>query len=370
MKIFIIVGEMSGDLLGSKFMTAMHDFEFVGIGGEKMEKQGLKSLFNIKEINVMGVFEVLPNIFKINNLIKQTISEIEKEQPDIILTIDSPGFCFRVIKGLKNCNAKKVHLIAPSVWAWKEKRAKKISKMYDLLLCILPFEPPYFEKHGLSAKFIGHPIFDDINEDSKQNVYHGDLYNFILTPGSRKGEVSRIFPIMIEAINILKKDYDYDIETNIFATKNTETILKYIAMDESFNCNIVVNADEKTKILKQANFAIAKSGTNTFEFNIHSVPLVVVYTMNYLTNKLGKLLIKIKFANLVNIIAGREIIPEFIGDRADSDLIAEKINELLKDGDLTKKQIAETKDIIKELGYLNGENAAEKGANEIRKLLQ
>jgi lipid-A-disaccharide synthase len=164
-KIFIIAGEMSGDLLGYNVMNSINKcqkIDFVGIGGEKMESFGLKSLFPMNELSVMGVFEVLPKIFTLNKRIKDTIIEIKKQQPDMILTIDSPGFCFRVIKAFKNDKKiKKVHLVAPSVWAWKSGRAKKIAELYDLLLCLLPFEPPYFEKYGLTTKFVGHPIFDD-----------------------------------------------------------------------------------------------------------------------------------------------------------------------------------------------------------------
>ncbi|GMO60655.1 MAG: lipid-A-disaccharide synthase [Rickettsiales bacterium] len=365
-KIFIIAGEASGDLYGANFISAMPDYEFVGVGGERMEELGFTSLFNINEIAVMGIFEVLPRVFKINSLIKKTIKEIEKQKPDLILTIDSPGFCFRVIKKLKHSLAKKVHLVAPTVWAWKPKRAKKISKMFDLLLCLLPFEPPYFEKWGLKSKFIGHPIFDGLPEQPKQR-FSNYTQTIVLTPGSRKGEILKIYPIMIKTINILRKKFDIDVQ--VFATKNTKILLEYITMNEFFACNIITDKTKKENILKSTNFAIAKSGTNTFEFNIYHIPIVVVYTMNYFTNKIGKFLIKSKFANLVNVIAKREIIPEFIGEKANPYSIANKIDELLKNSDATKKQIADTTEIIKELGYLNEETAIKRAVKEIEEVI-
>ncbi|MDR2526491.1 MAG: lipid-A-disaccharide synthase [Rickettsiales bacterium] len=367
-KIFIIAGEPSGDVLGSGIIKEMPNVEFVGIGGKEMEEAGLKSLFDIKKISVMGIFEVLPRIFKILGLIKKTVKEIKKQNPDLILTIDSPSFCFRVIKFFKNNkNIKKVHLIAPSVWAWKEKRAKKISKLYDLLLCILPFEPPLFEKYGLKSKFIGHPIFDGVETtDLKLCAINQTI---VLTPGSRDGEVKKIFPIMMKTINILKNEYGYELNVYVFATYKTLNLVEYMVLDEDFYCNIVVDKEEKNKIMDKANFAIAKSGTNAFEFNIYSIPLVIVYTMNYLTNKLGKLLIKVKFANIVNIMANAEIIPEFIGDNAKPYLIAAKTDVLLRSNILLSKQVEETKNIIKDLGYLSGHSSAKKCAKEIKKLL-
>ncbi|MDR0423527.1 MAG: lipid-A-disaccharide synthase [Rickettsiales bacterium] len=363
-KVFIIAGEQSGDLLGAKFMKAIKsilgDCEFVGVGGVKMEAEGIKSLFPINDINVMGFFEVLPKIFRINRRIKETILSIKKEQPDIILTIDSPGFCFRVVKAIQNLKIKKVHLIAPSVWAWKSGRAKKVAELYDLLLCILPFEPPYFEKYGLKSVFIGHPIFDDVkgvvrNIDEKRKI--------ILTPGSRIGEIKRHYPIMLESVKILREYFKLSVF--VFATNITKNYL------ESYNANaqIVLDEVEKREIMKSTSFVIAKSGTNAFEFNIYGIPMVIMYTMNFLTNSLARILLKIKFVNLVNIIADREIIPEFLGNKAKPKLIAHKVKELLENKELSEKQIIETKEQMKVLGYNFGVSASEKGANEIIRLL-
>ena len=394
-KIFIIAGEASGDLLGSSLMNAIKnnnkniDIEFVGIGGEKMENEGLKSLFPMKELSLMGFFEILPKLFSLMGRIRQTVKKIIAEKPDLILTIDSPGFCFRVMKKIKNNDkkffnsVKKVHLIAPSVWAYKEKRAKKIAKLYDLLLCILPFEPPYFEKYGLRSEFIGHPIFDDIDVKYKIKYNRGDLvkiYNkisyddiiIILTPGSRESEIERIYPIMIKAINILKDTYEYrykDYHTFTFSNKATKDMVEYISHEYDFDTKIITNTVEKHKIMSSANVVLAKSGTNVFEFNIFGLPLVVTYTFNWFTNKIAKRMVKIKYANLVNIMADREIIPEFILDNADPFLIADKLDKLLRERHLSKKQTEETKEVIKSLGYGSQIKASEVGAEKILDLI-
>lgn len=392
-KIFIIAGEASGDLLGSKIMKSLInndknvEITFCGIGGEKMEKEGLKSLFPMTDLSLMGFFEILPKVFKLLKRIKQTVKTIIKEQPDAILTIDSPGFCFRVMEKLKSKDkkffdsVKKIHLIAPSVWAYKEKRAKRISKLYDLLLCILPFEPPYFEKYGLRTEYIGHPIFDDDgkystkysrNDLSKTYGVSYDDIIIILTPGSRESEVDRIYPIMIKAINLLKERYRYtykDYHIFTFANSNTRDLVDFTAHEYEFNTKIITNETEKAKILSCANVALAKSGTNTFEFNIYGVPLVITYTFNWLTNKIVKKVVKIKYANLVNILANEEIIPEFVLDNVDPSQIAEQLNKFLKDRQLGKKQIEDTKNIIKQLGYNCPEKASYCGANKILDLI-
>lgn len=392
-KIFIIAGEASGDLLGSKIMKSLInndknvEITFCGIGGEKMEKEGLKSLFPMSDLSLMGFFEVLPKVFKLLKRIKQTVDTIIKEKPDAILTIDSPGFCFRVMEKLK-CkdkkffdSVKKIHLIAPSVWAYKEKRAKRISKIYDLLLCILPFEPPYFEKYGLKTEYIGHPIFDDDTKYSTKysksdlsknySVSYDDII-IILTPGSRESEVERIYPIMIKAINILKERYCYtykDYHIFTFANNNTRDLVDFTAHEYEFKTKIITNETEKAKILSCANVALAKSGTNTFEFNIYGVPLVITYTFNWLTNKIVKRVVKIKYANLVNILANQEIIPEFVLDNVDPSQIAEQLNKFLKDKQLCKKQIEDTRNIIKQLGYNCPEKASYCGATKILNLI-
>ena len=391
-KIFIIAGEASGDLLGSKIINAIkqnaENVAFVGIGGEKMEKENFKSIFPMKDLSIMGFFEVLPRIFLLSKRINQTINKILEEKPDLVLTIDSPGFSFRIMQKLKSKNkeffekVKKVHMIAPSVWAYKEKRAKKISKLYDLLLCILPFEPPYFEKYGLKTEFIGHPIFDDDrkyalqyskNELSKSYNISQDDFSIILTPGSREGEVNRIFPIMIKTINHLKYFYAEkykNINVFTFVNNNTIDLVDFISRENDFKNNLIVNEDEKQKIMSSADIVLAKSGTNAFEFNIYNIPMVITYTFNWFTNKLIKKIIKIKYANLVNIIANKEIIPEFVLDKAKPILIAEKINEILSNKDVAKKQIQDTISVIKQLGYGSEVKSSTIGAEKILELLK
>lgn len=393
-KIFITAGEASGDLLGGKIINALKNenkninLEFIGVGGEKMKNEGLNSIFPMEELSVMGFFEILPRIFKLLRRINQTVNEILEQKPDVILTIDSPGFSFRIMEKLKLKdkkffeNVKKIHLIAPSIWAYKEKRAKKMAKLYNLLLCILPFEPPYFEKYGLKAEFIGHPIFDN-TEKYKFKYNRNDLvknYNvspediiIVLTPGSRESEVERIFPIMIKAVENLKKNYDHkykDLRIFIFANNYTRDLVEFMSHEYEFKHKIITDENEKQKIMSSANIALAKSGTNTFEFNMFNTPLVITYTFNWLTNKLAKKIVKVKYANIVNIIANKEIIPEFVLDNADPVLIADELDKILADKQIAKQQIQDTTEIIKELGYNCDKKASINGAKKILELIK
>ncbi len=207
-KYFIIAGEASGDLLGSKLISEIKALEndgiFVGVGGSLMQRAGLKTIFAMNDLAVMGFFEILPHLFKLIGRINQTARAILEEMPDYIITIDSPDFCFRVIKKLPRNFSKKVHLIAPSVWAYRPGRAVKVARIYDLLLCILPFEPPYFEKYGLKSVFVGHPIIEnapDLSLKIEKNFEFRQKYKIAqndillcLTPGSRISEVKKIFP--------------------------------------------------------------------------------------------------------------------------------------------------------------------------------
>lgn len=384
--IFLIAGEASGDVLGGKLIAKLkektksdkefkdHKLELLGVGGENMKSQGLKSLFDMSELSLMGFIEIVPHIPKLLNRINQTAQSIIDTKPDIVVTIDSPDFCFRVIKKLnKNAithNIKKVHFVAPTVWAYREKRAEKIAKLFNLLLVILPFEPPYFLKHGLKTKFIGHPITEnkiDIknNDFRKKFKIKKEQTLICLTPGSRIGEVKRMLPEMIGAINILNEKYQ-DLAIAIPVTKKTKALVKS-QIDQFQAKTILVEEKDKIKLFDSANFAIAKSGTNTLEMSMYELPMIVTYKTNLLTYILLKMMVKIKFANLVNLILNKEVIPEMLQYQCTSEKLAGKLDDLIKDEEKQKEQIKQSKSALKMLGLGSKENPSMKGAIEILK---
>ena len=384
-KIFIVAGEASGDLLGSKLVRELKisnpQIEFCGVGGQQMENCGFKSIFPLEDLAVMGFLEVLPHIPKLLKRINQVVEKIQDFQPDILITIDSPDFCFRVLKKLKKTadfsKIKKVHLIAPSVWAYREGRAKKIAKLYDLLLTILPFEPPYFEKYGLKSVFIGHPLIDDAPDFSKKNEINSEFREFykilnddkliLLTPGSRIGEVKRIFPEFIDAINILKNTIP-NIKIVIPIVKKTKNIVEELSKKIAVEYFLIENQDYKKKAFYSCDFALAKSGTNAIEISLYKIPLIIAYKINFLTHFIVKRMIKIKYANLLNLIAKKEIIPELLQEKCNADLISKKILEIIENKDCAQKQIIEANASLEILGLNKIKNPMNLAVNEILKL--
>ena len=382
-KIFIIAAEASGDNLGSKIIKQLKEqnpkAQIKIIGGVNMQKQGLKSLFNIQILSVMGFFEVLPKLFKIIKLINLATREVIKFAPDILLTIDSPDFNFRVAKKVKKADLvgkiKKIHLIAPSVWAYREKRAEKIAKIYDQLLCILPFEPPYFTKYGLKSDFIGHPILENyLNLPKKTEnfqVIHQIKSNqkiILITPGSRIGEIGRILPIFTEAFNIAQTKHKNLIPV-ILTTNNTEKLIK--DQIENFAIKPILvngnNEQEKVQIMQAANFAIAKSGTNAVELSFFDIPLVTAYKVNPLSAFIFRAMSNLKYVNLINILANKEIIPELIQEKCQPNQIAKQLNCLITDPKKSKLQTNLSQQMLKTMLPGNQEAPSLVAANLIQR---
>jgi len=383
-KIFVIAGEASGDLLGSKLIHELklqlavqnQSAEFIGVGGKLMQEQGLISIFPMEELSVMGFAEVVPHLAKLLRRINQTAETIIKEKPQIVITIDSPDFCFRVMKKLRDFkSAKKVHFIAPSVWAYREGRAQKISKLYDLLLCILPFEPPYFEKYGLKTVFVGHPLLSDLPNfaDKKTLAQHfrkvrqinEDAVVISLTPGSRNGEVKKIFPEFIGAVNLLAEKKS-NLKVIIPLVDKTRALVTEMAKNLKVEY-FLIEKEEKKSAFFATDFALAKSGTNTLEFSLYKIPMLIAYKVNYLSYFLIKMMIKTKFGNLLNLIVNREIIPEFLQMDCDAQKIFVKLEKLVTDKNFAEKQIAESDAALKIMGLGTLENPARTAAVEILK---
>ena len=362
LKIFFILGEESGDILGEKLLHSLklekEDIEFYGLAGSRMENSGMKSIFPVSELSLMGFLEIIPHIPKLIKRINFTFQQIKEINPYIVISIDSPDFSFRVMKKVakeaKLSHIKKCHLIAPSVWAYRENRAEKISKIYDLLLTILPFEPPFFEKYGLKTKFIGHPILQN-----KQICQKGEFrkkFNIkskekllCLTAGSRISEVKKILPELIQTIEILNKRFIGNIKFAIITTNKVENFVKNYLQDLKLDI-LIIGQEDKYQLFTDADFAIAKSGTNNVEMSIYQLPIIVTYKVNLLTYYLLKLMIKIKFANLINIIANKEIIPEFLQYKCNARDLSKAAIKFLENKSLCSEQIQNSKKSLIAMG--------------------
>jgi len=377
-KFFIIAGEASGDLLGSKIINEIKlqlpQSDFIGVGGKLMKESGLKSIFPMEDLSVMGFLEVLPHIPKLIKRINFTAQEIIDQKPDYIITIDSPDFCFRVIKKINNLTkAKKIHLIAPSVWAYREGRAKKIAKLYDLLLAILPFEPPYFEKYGLKTIFVGHPIVEDAPDFSQKKIINSnfrlskkisesDLIIY-LTPGSRISEVKKIFPQFIGAVNLLSKEFS-NLKIIIPTVEKTKSIIEELSKNLQMEYFVIDNTQKKDALFS-ANYALAKSGTNTIEISLYNVPMIIAYKVNFITYLILKILVKIKYANLINLIMNKEIITEMLQMDCESKKLFLKLRELISNNNIAEFQIKNSQEALKIMGLGSKDNAIKKSVQAI-----
>ena len=358
--VYIIVGEPSGDILASRMMRAMRkmnpEVRFVGMGGETMTDLDFKSLFNIADISVMGIWEVVPKLPLILKRMKQVMEDIEKQQPDVIVTVDSWGFVSSILKKLKKKKSSfpTVHYVAPQVWAWKKSRAPKAAKLMDRMMTLLPFEPAYFEKYGLQCDFVGHPVIENINViynlESFKNQYNIPRQACILCvlPGSRRSEIKKMFPVFKKTVERLKKHFP-DLFLIIPTIEAIENEVRSLFSNIEIPHCVITGQQERYNAFKISAFAIAASGTVTLELTACGTPHLIAYKFSAITNLIAKWLTTTKYANLINILADKQVIPEFVLDNCRDDLIAAKALEIMENTEAAQSQTKEAKQYFSKL---------------------
>jgi len=348
-RIFLLAGEPSGDALAAKLMQALtHKIsghvQYYGVGGPLMQAEGLQSLFPMDELTVMGIAEILPKLPKLLKRITQTANEVKRLSPDIFISIDAPDFSFRVAKKLQGTNILKMHYVAPSVWAWRPGRAKKIAKLYDHLLTILPFEPPYFEKEGLKATFIGHSVVEsgaDAGDGPgfrKQHEFSADDKLLMMLPGSRRGEVTRHLPIFEKAVSAIDAEIG-PIKLVVPVIGKSADIVRNAVSSWNVSAVIIDGETEKYDAMAAANVAIAASGTVGLELALARLPTIIAYKMNPFTVWIARRLVKLDYANLVNILLNREVVPEKMFEDCTPDILAHSLKEFFLSPEKCQQQI-------------------------------
>ncbi len=355
-KIFILTGEPSGDKLASEVVSEIikkrDDLEYLSVGGTNLEKLGIKTIFEQKEITYIAFTDILLNFFKIKRKIKDTVNEVLKFNPDILFSVDSPDFTLRVAKLVKEKNPKIkiIHFIAPKVWAWREGRVKKMKKFLDHILLLFKFEKDYFDKEKITNTFVGHPLLDKkINENILIDQFLNKKNIISIFPGSRTSEINHHMPILINFIkkmNIKNPNYNFIFHAT---DKNKELISSYILKETLQNLEIINDDKIKTAVLKKSIFAVVKSGTVSLEVCKMNVPSIIIYKMNFINFYLAKFLLNIKFVNMVNIINNREVIPELIQSECNAEEIFKSVYYFLKKPDLIAKQQEEIKKTLETL---------------------
>jgi lipid-A-disaccharide synthase len=346
-KIFILTGEPSGDKLAStvisKLKTQNPNIEYLSVGGTHIKKLGIQSIFDLKEITYLGFTSVLFNILKIRKKINKTVEEIIKFDPDILFSVDSPDFTLRVAEKVKkiNKNIKTIHYVAPQVWVWRKNRVKKIKKFIDHILLLFDFEKKYFDEENIKNTFVGHPL---IEKDEKVKTVLNDLISkekkiISIFPGSRKSETSVLLPILlnfVKLMNMRDNNYSYVIHA---IDENKEFIINQVKITDLENIDVVSDENLKSQILSNSIFAVSKSGTVSLQISSSYIPSIIIYKLSFINFMIFKLLVNVKFANIINIINDREVIPELLQKECNAEEICRTVIYFLKNPDLIKKQL-------------------------------
>ena len=358
--IYLIAGEQSGDILGARLMRAISavkpDTKFAGIGGTAMAAQGLTSLFPMRDLALMGLLEVLPRLRQLRARIRQTIVDIETRRPDVVVTIDSPGFSLRILRAIAPLGLKRVHYVAPQVWAWREGRVKHFPGLWDKLLCLLPFEPAFFARHNLPAVFTGHPVLESgagSGDGARFRARHDIPPNaLVLTvmPGSRRAEVSRLLPILGATLARLPAGV---VPVVPIAPTVAEAVRAGTA-GWTVKPILVTDEAEKFDAFAASNAALTKSGTSTLELAVAGVPMVVTYRGNPVTIWLVRRMAKVKYACLLNLLADAPIVPELLQDDATPEKLARALNALLTDPAAAAAQVAAFRPVLDSLHPAHG----------------
>ena len=375
LKVYLIAGEPSGDLLGGRLMGAMREIagsnlSFSGIGGESMSKQGIQSLFPMEELSIMGLFEIFPHIYRLLGRIDETVNDVIAQRPDVVITIDAPAFCSRVGKKLKGKGIPLVHYVAPSVWAWKPWRARKFARFADHLLALLPFEPPYFEKEGLQTSFVGHSVIEsgaDKGDGERFRKNHGiatDAPLLCMLPGSRSGEVRRLLPIYREAISRLASD----VTGLIIVLPTVERLadeLKRETSDWPINVTVISGSEEKFDSFAAADVALAASGTVSLELAMAGTPTLIIYRMNGLTYWIVERMVKVEHVSLVNILLKKEFVPELLQSDCEVQAVALRLRALFEDAVSRKRQLEGYREALMMLGYGQDDRPSTRAARAV-----
>ena len=349
LKIGIVVGEVSGDTLGVQLMRSFReqglDVAFEGIGGPQMIAEGFNSEYPMDILSVMGIVEVLKDIKKLFAVRDGLVEKWEKDPVDIFIGIDAPDFNLRLSKNLKakNLPIKTVQYVSPSVWAWRQGRVHGIKATIDLVLCLFPFEKNFYQKFQVPAVAVGHPLAsqlplqNSILEAKQELGLDISQKHIALLPGSRRGEIERLGPLVLDAAQILQKKYpDYHFiipAINDARKQQIEALLQKYPKALIDQIHLLENTDKESKIGRQvmnaANIVALASGTATLEALLLHRPMVTFYKLNWLTYIIAKLMIKIPYYSLPNIIAGKKVIQELIQSDATAEKLAAEIEKLM-----------------------------------------
>jgi lipid-A-disaccharide synthase len=348
--IYLIAGEPSGDAIGGRLMDALLErtggkIRFAGVGGARMAARGLDSLFPMSDLTLFGAAEVLPKVPRILRRVRETVADIRGARPDAVVSIDVPGFAFRVQRRLTDLPLKRIHYVAPTVWAYRPGRARTIARFLDHLLVLLPFEPPYFEREGLASSFVGHPVVEEgaaLGDGGRYRAVHGiapDRPVLCVLAGSRGSEIGALLPVfgkVLERVAARNPDLHLAMPT----VPHVEAAVREAAASWPLPATVTTDAQDKYDAFAASRAALAASGTVSLELTLARVPMVVAYRLNRLTYLWLRPQIRVSYASLVNILLDRPVVPEFLQDDCRPERIAPALLDLLSGGAVRDAQLA------------------------------
>jgi len=369
----IVVGEHSGDTLGEGLIIALKrtypNAKFVGIGGPKMINQGFESLFAMDELSVMGIVEVLGRLRRLLHVRKSVVQYFTENKPDVFIGIDAPDFNLTLEEKLKQKDIKTIQYVSPSVWAWREKRIFKIARATHMVLSLLPFEKKFYDKHNVPCTFVGHSLADDIplisNKSAARdslNLPH-DRKILALMPGSRGGELAKLVePFLMSAVKLAEQDKELLFIAPMISDKRAE---QFIALKNEIAPNLPVEIiiNQTHKAMEASDCLLTASGTVTLEAALIKRPMVITYKFNFITYMLAKLLVKLKWFSLPNLLANETLVPELLQD----DVVPEKIVPLLQS--FLNKDQSNLNDKFMKIHLSLKQDASEKSAQAVIALM-
>jgi lipid-A-disaccharide synthase len=361
MLIYIVAGEASGDVLGARLVAALRAREpglgFAGIGGARLAEQGVESLFPMRELALMGLLEVLPNIRNLARRLNQTVEDITARRPATIVTIDSPGFTMRLAERIRPLGIPIIHYVAPQIWAWRPGRVKKVRERVDRILCLLPFEPVIFDTAGIPATFVGHPVLEsgaDAGDAARFRAVHGigpAERPLLVMPGSRRMEAKRLLPLFGAALGLLATRRP-GLRPIVPVSPVVAELVRAGVTGWPGRPVLVEALAEKhdafAAVAEGGGVGLIKSGTSSLEMAVAGIPHVVAYRVNPITAAIVRRLVRVRFASLVNLLAEREVAPEYLQEKATPEALAEALDQLL-DGPAAEDQRAAFRGVLDQL---------------------
>jgi lipid-A-disaccharide synthase len=329
MKLAIVAGEASGDLHASEVVRELKKLDpsltMFGLGGDLLAREGMTLLHHASELGIVGLFNVLRHLPMFRRVFNDLIETIEREKPDTVFLVDYPDFNLRVAKKCKELGLRVVYYISPQLWAWRKGRVRHIARYVDRMIVIFPFEEEFYKRHDVPVTYVGHPLIEQL-EDVRKPARNPDVLRIALLPGSRRMEVQSLLPAMLEAVAILRRERNVDayiIQAPTIDHEELDSIIKTSGVD------VPILPHDRGEGVAAADVSLSSSGTATLESAILGTPVVVMYRLSRATYALAKHLVRLPYFSLVNIVAGKEVVPELIQDEVNGVRIAEEVRKLV-----------------------------------------